>query len=341
MPWAELYEHEELVERFRMAARMRRLASTFLFVGPPGVGKRKFAMTLAQALLCEQNAEDCLDACGNCPSCVQAAAGTHPDLETISRPPDKASIPLELLIGDLEHRNREGLCHRIALKPMRGRRKVAIIDDADYLNAAGANCLLKTLEEPPPKSVIILISTGLQRQLPTIRSRSQIVRFRPLSAETVAALLLQHGLVEDAGEAQLLAEVSGGSLETAAAMRDPELRQFRRHLTQTLAGGDFDGAQLAGELTQFVDAAGKEAPARRARLQQAAGWAAEFYREAMATAVGAAGLTPGTATPLGPDAALAGLDRSLDAMHQVEANANQSSLIEAWIDDLVQAAQIA
>ena len=76
---------------------------------------------------------------------------------------------------------REGLCHDIALKPFRGGRKIAIIDDADYLNQEGANCLLKTLEEPPEKSVIILIGTSQQRQLPTIRSRCQIVRFAPLS----------------------------------------------------------------------------------------------------------------------------------------------------------------
>ncbi len=68
---------------------------------------------------------------------------------------------------------REGLCHDIALKPFMGGRKVAIIDDADDLNEEGANCLLKTLEEPPPHSVLILIGTSAERQLPTIRSRAR------------------------------------------------------------------------------------------------------------------------------------------------------------------------
>ena len=93
---------------------------------------------------------------------------------------------------------REGLCYDIALKPYSGRRKVAIIDDADYLNKEGANCLLKTLEEPPPKSLLILIGTSEQRQLPTIRSRCQIVRFQPLPEQDVAELLLATGACEDA-----------------------------------------------------------------------------------------------------------------------------------------------
>ena len=81
-----------------------------------------------------------MDPCGECPGCVQVAAGTHPDLILVAKPEDKSFLPLELLIGDKEHRMREGLCHDIGLKPFMGGRKVAIIDDADHLNAEGANC---------------------------------------------------------------------------------------------------------------------------------------------------------------------------------------------------------
>ena len=125
--------------------------------------------------------------------------GTHPDVHLLARPADKAFIPVELFIGDKEHRMREGLCYDISLKPYSGRRKVAIIDDADYFNKEGANCLLKTLEEPPPKSVLILIGTSEQRQLPTIRSRCQVVRFRPLAESDVAEILVEQGLVRRCG----------------------------------------------------------------------------------------------------------------------------------------------
>ena len=130
MTWQGIRGHDELVQRFRIAAERGRLAGTFLFVGPAGIGKRSFALQLAQALLCETIPEQELAACGKCASCVQVAAGTHPDIELVSRPADKAFIPLELLLGDDEHRLRAGLCYNLSAKPFGGRRKIAIIDDA-------------------------------------------------------------------------------------------------------------------------------------------------------------------------------------------------------------------
>ncbi len=118
---------------------------------------------------------------------------------------------------------REGLCHDIALKPFRGGRKIAIIDDADYLNQEGANCLLKTLEEPPADSLIILIGTSQQRQLPTIRSRCQIIRFGPLTDMQVATLLADTDLIEDRSRIAALAARAEGSLRRAVELSDPEL----------------------------------------------------------------------------------------------------------------------
>ena len=182
------------------------MASSFLFAGPDGIGKRTFAVKLAQALLCENSPEEALDPCEHCPACIQVDAGTHPDFQLISKPEDKSFIPLELLIGDKEHRRREGLCRHIALKPYMGR-KIAVIDDADYLNAEGANALLKTLEEPPPRSVLILIGASPAKQLPTIRSRCQLVRFQPLDADAVAQLLSAQGIAENPAEARRLGPI--------------------------------------------------------------------------------------------------------------------------------------
>ena len=204
--------HEQVFERFRRALKRRRLSSTFLFVGPPGVGKRQVANRIAQCLLCEANAEERLEACGECPGCTMFQAGTHPDFTTVSKPPDRTFIPLELFIGDREHRMQEGLCYDISLKPFRGGRKVAVIDDADYLNVEGANCLLKTLEEPPPRSILILIGTSEQKQLPTIRSRCQTVRFRPLETEALARLIVEQGITDSHEEAMTLTELAGVGL---------------------------------------------------------------------------------------------------------------------------------
>ena len=139
MTWQEVEGHDQLVDQFRQALRRGRLASTFLFIGPAGIGKRTFALKLAQALLCETSREEDLDPCGHCPACQQVAARTHPDLELVSKPEERAFIPVELFIGDREHRMREGLCHDIALKPFRGGRKIAVIDAARDIESVQAD----------------------------------------------------------------------------------------------------------------------------------------------------------------------------------------------------------
>src|SRR5664280_1094806 len=93
--WHGLLGQDDVVEQFRRAVARGRLASSFLFAGPPGVGKRTFALKLAQALLCQTNPETAFNPCGYCPSCVQVAAGTHPDLEFVAKPDDKSFLPLE------------------------------------------------------------------------------------------------------------------------------------------------------------------------------------------------------------------------------------------------------
>ena len=345
--WLGIVGHDDVVNCFRQATRQGRLASSFLFVGPEGVGKRSFALRLAQSLLCQTRSEEVLEACGSCPACAQVAAATHPDLELVARPPDKSFIPLELLIGDKEHRMQEGLCHNLSLRPFMGGRKIAIIDDADYLNAEGANCLLKTLEEPPPRSVLILIGTSPARQLPTIRSRCQLVRFRPLDIPSVASLLLAQGVAPDAQQAQRLAELSEGSLQRAKEMSDAGLWAFRTRLYESLASRMADFAPLCKDLSTFVDQAGREAPARRQRLRQVVGLATTFYRVSLLTlsgrpAVGDPELVDRVnrmlrSAPPHPDAMGACLEHCLDAAEQIDRNANQTTLIECWLDQLAAA----
>lgn len=344
MSWQGIEGHDENVERFRRSLATGRLASTFLFVGPPGIGKRTFALKLAQSLLCEVASDTELNPCGTCPSCQQVAAQSHPDLELVAKPADKSIIPVETFIGDRDHRMRDGLCHNIALKPYCGGRKIAIIDDADHLNQEGANCLLKTLEEPPPKSVIMLIASSEQTQLPTIRSRCQIVRFRPLQQEVIAALLRSLGEVETDSEASQLAALSQGSLQRAKQFADSELCDFRGEFLGRLAQLPEKAVGLATDIGAFVDAAGKDAPVRRERLKIVIMIAVDFYRALVRQASGLPSasdsqLASAVETSLrlrsvDVEAAASCVERCLDAQTQVDANANQATLIECWIDDM-------
>jgi DNA polymerase III subunit delta' len=344
MSWGEIQGHDQVVEQFRRAIARNRLASTFLFIGPPGVGKRTFALRLAKAFLCESPKTDVLEPCGHCPACTQVDAQTHPDLEIISKPKDKSEIPIRLFIGEGDNRMRDGLCYRISMKAYRGGYKIGIIDDADLLNQEGANCLLKTLEEPPPRTLLILIGTSEQRQLPTIRSRSQIIRFRPLDESTVAELLISRGLVSERRDALRLAALSGGSLQRALELDQADLDEFRQMLLNELCQADWDAVALSKNVSVFVDAAGKDAPAKRERMIQLMGFAGEFYRQLMRCFSGmpiegdpvivrAVTVAHG-AWPGGAETAAACLERCLDAHTQVQANANQATLLECWLDEL-------
>jgi DNA polymerase-3 subunit delta' len=298
---------------------------------------------LAKALLCQANQRDMLEACGACDSCIQVDAMTHPDLIVVAKPVDKAEMPLSMFIGDKEDRMRIGLCHDIAMRPFMGGRKVAIIDDADSLNEEGANCLLKTLEEPPPRSVLILIGTSAERQLPTIRSRSQIIRFQPLATDIVVRLLEQKLGVEP-NEARRLAQFSSGSLECALELADESLWGFRRRLLDALVRPQLDSVAFAKPLLAFIDEAGKEAPPRRRRMKLIIGVAVEFYRQLLR---GLSGLPVQgddeikqavthklRIDSLGNERIAACADHCLEAIEHVDRNANQSTLIEAWLDGL-------
>jgi DNA polymerase-3 subunit delta' len=344
MAWHGIRGHHDVVGRLRTALVRGRLASSFLFVGPEGIGKRTFALKFAQALLCQARPEESLDPCGACAGCIQAVAQTHPDLYLVAKPPDRSFLPLELLIGDKEHRMREGLCHDISLKPFMGGRKIAIIDDADFLNPEGANCLLKTLEEPPPRSVLILIGTSPARQLPTIRSRCQLIRFQPLPTDAVAQLLISQRLVESDQEAERLAAQSEGSLQRALELADRDLWDFRAQLFEQLAGPTFNSVRLAKAAWAFVQDAGKEAPPRRERFRQVLGFATEFYRQLLRQMAGSGAVGDEelrrcvrlAASGWSGDAATAAdsLDRCLEATAQLNRNANQATLLECWLDDL-------
>jgi len=347
MSWLGVEGHDAVVERFRRALARGRLAGTYLFVGPAGIGKRTLAMRLAQTLLCGVCPETEMNPCGACPACRQVVAQTHPDLLLVSKPPDKSTIPLELLIGPPEKRMREGLCHALSLASYMGGRKVAIIDDADDLNVEGANSLLKTLEEPPPRSTIILIGTSLEKQLPTIRSRSQVIPFRPLVPEALARLILEQGLASDTDAATHLARHSEGSLERAAELANPELWTFRGELLRRLAERPLASLATARAVTEFVEAAGKEASAKRARARTVVGFAADYFRAAMRAGAGGSpgddrelAATIAAAARFGPidvDRAGGQLERTLDALAQIDRNAHLVTVIECWLDDLTNA----
>src|SRR5262249_21383142 len=165
--FADIRGHESTRAMLCAAATDDRLPHAWLFAGPDGVGKCMVATALAAWLHCETRGAD---ACGACASCRQIAAGSHPDVLLVRVAPGKKEIGVD--------RARE-VKRFTQLQPVRGRVKVAIIDDAHMLTVAAQNALLKTLEEPPERSLLIVIAHNADALLPTVRSRCQRVPFLP------------------------------------------------------------------------------------------------------------------------------------------------------------------
>ncbi len=335
MPWHSLRGHDRVVTTLRRALASGRLPHAFLFVGPEGIGKRAFALRLAQALLCERTPEAELDPCGRCPACLQVMAGTHPDLLQVATPEDKHELPIRVI---------RDLCIDLGLKPMSGRRKVAIIDDADDLNDEAANAFLKTLEEPPPGSTLILIGTSAEGQLDTILSRCRVVRFDPLPEPELAELLREQGIAETPEAATRLARLGEGSVARARGLADPALAQFRGALFEEIAAPrGFEAPALARRIEEFVNKAGKEAGAKRARARLVFGELVRLFRGTLRLSVG---LEPPGADPddsraaaslaekLEPEAVLALADRCLEADYHVRRNLYMPLILDDLSHDL-------
>jgi len=350
MSWQDVLGHDRQFQWFHQQYSSGRLGSSFLFVGPSGIGKRTFALKLAQALLCDEDPDGSLVPCETCSACQQVKSSSHPDLLTLRKKDDKSVIQVSQLVGEKERRMREGLCYDISLKPYYGGKRIAIIDDADYFNEESANALLKTLEEPPPYSIIILIGTSKQRQLPTIRSRCQIIRFAPLQDDSLAQLVLSQGLIQDEQQARQLAALGNGSIENIRALIGSGMTEFRDEFFPRLANVATMLPELVSLVNAFVDQAvvdipkDQKAKGRRDCLRQIIQVTTDFYRQLMRELAGASlphgDLFAGPVEmairnwPGNVETALACINSCLEADVRVSQNANLKTLVEYWLDQL-------
>jgi DNA polymerase-3 subunit delta' len=331
--WQRVRGHDALIEGFRRVVARGRLAHAYLFIGPAGVGKRLFASELARALLCERPAAP-LTACDACPACAQVAAETHPDYHFAAKPAESLEFPIDLM---------RAVCGGFTLKPARGRGKVVVIDGVDDFNDESANCFLKTLEEPPPRSVLVLVGSNPERQLPTIVSRCQVVRFAPLAEAVVRDLLAGHGV--PAGDLDRLVRLAGGSPGLALALADPALWAFRDAFLDGLTRRPPDAAALAKEWYAFVEKAGKDSASQRGRAQLVVRLLVDFFDDVLSAAHGGPARRTGPedgarvralAGRHGPEQILSLLDRCLEADAQIDRRVVLVVALEALLDALAQ-----
>ena len=258
MPFHSVAGHPRVLALLARAIARDTLPPALLLAGPRGVGKRRTSGAIAQTLNCLElrTAGDTeTDACGTCSSCLRIARGVHPDV-VILEPGDTGTIKIDEIRDVIDRAN---------YRPFEGRRRVVIVDDADAMMPAAQNALLKTLEEPRPGSVFVLVSSMPDALLPTVQSRCPRLRFGRLTASDVAGVLMRDHEYGEA-EARAAAADADGSVGAALALRSVDLlgaRDTARQLLEQVAQASDPARRLgsAADLMGKKGRAGKKVPA--------------------------------------------------------------------------------
>lgn len=213
----DIVGHAWAVASLRQAVAQDRISHAYLFTGPRGVGKTTLASRLAAALLCVRE-EVSERPCGACRACRLVSSGNHPDLHMVASEHVGANLKIDQV---------RDLTRSLSMTPVEGRRKVAILQRFEEATPSAANALLKTLEEPAPGVVLVVLAQEADLLLPTIVSRCQHISLRPLALNEVERALVERWRAS-AERARLLARLSGGRLGWAVQRVEDEEAMARR-----------------------------------------------------------------------------------------------------------------
>jgi DNA polymerase-3 subunit delta' len=314
----------------QLSADRERMPHALLLHGPAGVGKRDLALALAQWSLCEAPGLD--GACGLCDACNWFVQGNHPDyryLEPKEEETDESGKVTKKASKEIKVEQVREITDFLCLSAHRGGWRSAVIYPAEYMNAAAANALLKTLEEPPPRVLLLLVSHQPGRLLPTVRSRCRKVAVGLPAASAALDWLREAGVVQaDA----LLAEAGGAPL-AAIGFADPERSERREAF--------LDALSRPGQLDVCAIAEAYKTP-----LAETWGWLARWVHDALAQRLaGSSRYFPSrieAAARLGGQADLAGLlafERELAAAGRwLRHPLNPTLLLESWLIRYVEVA---
>jgi DNA polymerase-3 subunit delta' len=285
MTLASVIGQPRAIDSLQAALRGGVVHHAYLFAGPEGVGKELAAVGLAQALICPEQPEV---GCGTCASCTRVVKGLHPDVTWLM--PDEERVSRGLAgrsdftgtpSRDIRVEQIRGLQERISLRGLESRRKVALIVSAQRMNDQAQNAFLKTLEEPPADTTLILIASEMDRLLPTIRSRCSKVLFGPLPVDVVAQRVQQERRL-DPPTAALAAVMAGGSLGRALRLDLKGLAKRKEVITRFEALRPDDAVPVLRFAEEYGDS--------REEAEQVLALLALWLRDVARTQVGADGL---------------------------------------------------
>ena len=320
MPFTDILGHDHVKAVLSRLIERGRLPGSMLLSGPAGVGKKKLAMAVARALVCEAGSAE---ACGRCGACLRSGKGIHADVFLIE-PATATSIKIEQV------RDAVG---NILSRPFEGRSRAFVIDEAHLMTEQASNALLKALEEPPATSHVMLVTASPQALLPTIRSRCQTLRVGALPAALIEAHL-RDSLGLDAGEAHLRASLSGGSLGYAVAFEAEAYRGVRDGvlgLLESLPGGNGLQRIESAEWLEDLDQPALALAAIRSLLRDVTALAAGADPATLLNTDVAARLAGIARGPLS-QRALSICDAASEAQEALRGNANKLLTMDAFVD---------
>lgn len=265
MSFTQIVGHEKQIQALRASLANDRLHHAYLFVGPEGIGKKTIAVAVAKAIHCGNQRDDF---CNRCANCARIEGGNHADVRFIEPLAGKKEISIQQ-VREIEK--------NLNFRSFSGGRKIVIVDPATLMNLPAQNALLKTLEEPPGDSLLILIGANAGSLLPTLRSRCLRLGFGPLPPEAVSDFLTRvKGMNKE--QADFGAALAMGSIGAAVEIDGEVLREHRRAWVGRLSSvkpGDYRAALEAAEAL----AADRDEPLKFLR------WAESWYRDLLVCAV--------------------------------------------------------
>ncbi len=209
MDFHQIVGHEDIIRHFKSSIETGRVGHAYILCGEENSGRSSLAFSFAKTLECDNGG---LDPCNTCPSCIKADTGNHPDIITVQH--EKPNL---ISVDEI----REQVVQTMDIRPYNGKYKIYIISDAQLMNEAAQNALLKTIEEPPAYGVVILITNSLEKLLPTIVSRCITLSLKPVKERDMQEYLISHYQLDEA-KARFCVEYAQGNLGKAVKLATNE-----------------------------------------------------------------------------------------------------------------------